>query len=273
MARVFRKAKGTPTWRRIAANAWVRPRESTIHGSIEIDATAALDYIKRSRDESRPRITITHLVAKAVAFAMAKMPEINGIISGGGLRLRESVDIFLQVAFDGGQSLSGATIRHADAKSVDEIATELAEQVERIRTRTDKTLERTTGTLSKVPNRLLGPVMRLLSWLQYDRGLDLSALGVPSDTFGSAMVTNVGMFNLTMGYAPIFPLGRTAIVILVGQIEDKAVVVEGKVKARPILGLHATIDHRIIDGYHAGQLAGYVREALLSPDLFMGSSA
>lgn len=266
MKRGFRKAKDVSVWRRIAVNAWAPPREATIHGSIEVDAMNALSYIASLRERSGTRVTITHLVAKAVAKAIAQSPQMNAIVSGGKLKVRSSVDIFLQVALDEGESLSGATIRAADTKTVDEIAQELNDKVMSIRSHKDESTETTTKTMAKVPDRLLGPVMRVLSWLQYDRGMNLSALGVEWDTFGSAMVTNVGMFNLAQGYSPLFPLGRTAIVILVGEVTDKPVAVDGEVIIRPMLGLHATIDHRVIDGYHAGVIAGHVRKALLDPD-------
>lgn len=266
MKKGFRKARDVSVWRRIAVNAWAPPREATIHGSIEIDATNALAYISATRQRTGSRVTITHLVAKAVANAIGEMPHMNAIVSGGRLKLRESVDIFLQVALDEGESLSGATIREADKKTVDQIANELNEKVVSIRAHEDGSTETTTKTMSKVPDRMLGPVMRFLSWLQYDRGVNLSGLGVEWDTFGSAMVTNVGMFGLQQGYAPVFPLGRTSLVVLVGEVAPKPVVsAEGEVIARPMLGLHATIDHRVIDGYHAGVIAQKVRSYLVDP--------
>ncbi|MCA1840437.1 MAG: 2-oxo acid dehydrogenase subunit E2 [Actinobacteria bacterium] len=264
MAKTFRRAKNLPTWRRIAVNAWAPPQEATIHGSLEIDATEMLRYIDLARAQGH-RVTVTHLVAKALALAIAKMPQVNAIVAKGSLWLRDSVDVFLQVALDEGESLSGATIRNADKKSVPEIATELSERVSKIRAHTDEATEKTTSTMSKIPDRFLGPILRMLSWAQYDHGMDLTKLGVEKDTFGSAMVTNVGMFGLQQGFPPAFPLGRTAIVVLVGEVSPKAVVIDGEVVARPMLGLHATLDHRIVDGYHAGVLASEVRRALTDP--------
>lgn len=269
MGKVFRRARNLPNWRRIALNAWEPPREATIHGTLEIDAKPALDFIAQTRSTSGVRVTITHLVAKAVAYAVSKMPESNGIVARGSLWLREGVDIFIQVALDGGESLSGAIIRNVDRKSVESIATEMIERVSKIRSHTDETLEKTTGMLSKVPDRFLGRLMRFLSWLQYDRGMNLQRLGLEPDPFGSAMVTNVGMFGLQQGFAPAFPLGRTAIVVLVGEVASKPVVVDGEVVARPVLGLHATLDHRVVDGYHASVLAAAVREALTKPEVYM----
>lgn len=268
MGKAFRRAKELPTWRRIASNAWMPPRDSTIYGSIEVDAGNLLDFIAAARKEGR-RITVTHAVAKAVANAIATMPEVNGIVARGSLWLRESVDVFIQVALDQGRTLSGTIIRNADQKPIDEIALEVAEKAERIRAHQDPTLEKTTRMLAMIPDRLLGPTMHLLSWAQYERGWDLSKLGVERDAFGSAMVTSVGMFGLQHGYAPLFPLGRTPIVVLVGEVAERPWVLDGEVVARPVLGLHATMDHRVIDGYHASVLANSVREALSKPEVHL----
>lgn len=269
MGKTFKKARNLPTWRRVAVNAWTAPTEATIHGSLDIDATAALSYIEKLRISTGQKITISHLVAKALAMAIAKMPEANGIVARGRLFLRDDVDIFLQVALDGGVSLSGATIRQADRKSVAEIAKELSEKVADIRAHRDDATEKTMDSMRRIPSRLLRPILRFLEWLQYDHDIDLKWLGVEKDTFGSAMVTNVGMFGLQQGFAPLFPLGRTAIVLLVGEVSDKPVAVAGQVVIRPMLGLHATVDHRVIDGYHAGVLASELRKVLLDPQTHM----
>jgi pyruvate dehydrogenase E2 component (dihydrolipoamide acetyltransferase) len=269
MGKRFQKAIDLPAWRRIAANAWRPPREPIIHGSLEVDAGPSLQHVAKLREETGVRVTITHLVAKAVARAVASMPEVNGIVSRGSLRLRPTVDVFIQVALDEGLSLSGALIKEADRKSVEVIARELAAKVEKIRSHTDESLEKTTRMMSVVPAPLLGPLLRMLSWAQYDVGLDLSRMGIDTDPFGSAMVTNVGMFGLQQGFPPPFPLGRTAIVILVGEVTRKPVAVNDEVVVRPTLGLHATLDHRIIDGYHAGVLAASVRESLTKPEVML----
>lgn len=78
-------------------------------------------------------------MGKAAALAIAAVPEVNGYASFGRLMLRETVEIFFQVAFfDGSRStnerspraaanLSGTKVRNADNKSVVDIARELRE--------------------------------------------------------------------------------------------------------------------------------------------------
>jgi pyruvate dehydrogenase E2 component (dihydrolipoamide acetyltransferase) len=88
---------------------------------------------------------------------------------------------------------------------------------------------------------------------------------VPRDPFGSVMVTNVGMFGIDTGYAPLYPRGGPPVVVLVGAIGDEPACEGGQVVARPTLRLHATFDHRFIDGFHAGVLARTVRRLLAAP--------
>ena len=56
------------------------------------------------------RITVTHVVGKAVARAFADSPGANALLSLGRMKRRTSVDVFFSVAVDGGKNLSGAKI-------------------------------------------------------------------------------------------------------------------------------------------------------------------
>src|SRR5207302_35209 len=87
-------------------------------------------------------------------------------------------------------------IARVDEKDVAEIAREMEERVARLRQRRDRQVERTKSILDRLPLRLLGPFLRLISYLVYDLDLDLSRFGVVKDEFGSAMVTNVGRRGL-----------------------------------------------------------------------------
>src|SRR5437867_12958086 len=110
-------------------------------------------------------------------------------------------------------------------------------RVERLRQRRDRQVERTKSMLDRIPVPLLGRVMRAISFLIYDLDLDLTRLGVVKDEFGSAMVTNVGMFGLTQAYAPLVPFSRTPLVVLVGEVQEKPVAEAGRVVVRPMMTL------------------------------------
>jgi pyruvate dehydrogenase E2 component (dihydrolipoamide acetyltransferase) len=229
---------------------------------------SALAHLERVREETGVRVTVTHLVARGVALAIRQYPQLNGIVSRGRIMLRDTVDIFLQVAIEGGTELSGLKIARADEKSVVDIAREMDARVERLRQRRDRQVERTKSLLDRIPVPLLGPMMRAISYLTYDLDLDLTRLGVVKDEFGSAMVTNVGMFGLAQAHAPLVPFARTPLVVLVGEVQDKPVAEAGRVVVRPVMTLGVTFDHRFMDGWHGGAMAQLFRAYIEDPARF-----
>ena len=76
------------------------------------------------------------------------------------------------------------------------------------------------------------------------------------------------MFGIQHAYAPLANYYRIPFLVLVGEVADKPVVIDGRIEARPILTLAATLDHRYIDGYHAAKLSRSTREYLEDPKRF-----
>jgi pyruvate/2-oxoglutarate dehydrogenase complex dihydrolipoamide acyltransferase (E2) component len=268
MERTFRPLEPLRGWRRVAAQAWRPPRDPTVYAALDIPMRSALAYLERVREKSGVRVTVTHLVARGVALAIRQYPGLNGIVARGRIMLRETVDIFLQVAIEGGRELSGIKISRADEKSVVEIAREMESRVERLRQRRDRQVERTKSFLDRIPVPLLGPIMRGITYLIYDLDIDLTRMGIVKDEFGSAMVTNVGMFGLAEAFAPLVPFSRTPLVVLVGEVQDKPVAESGRVVIRPMMTLGVTFDHRFMDGWHGGAMAQLFRAYIEDPARF-----
>ena len=273
MARTFKPLEPLRGWRRLAVHTWRPPQDPTVYAVLEIPMRQALAYLERLREETGVRATVTHLVARGVALAMRSYPQLNGIVANGRIMLRDTVDIFLQVAIDGGRELSGLKIARADEKSVVEIAREMEGRVERLRQHRDRQVERTKSILDSLPLWLLAPFMRTISYLIYDRDLDLSRFGVVKDEFGSAMVTNVGMFGLAHAFAPLVPFSRTPVVVLVGEVQDRPVAEAGRVVVRPMMTAGVTFDHRFMDGWYGGAMAQLFRAYLEDPARFEAPDA
>jgi pyruvate dehydrogenase E2 component (dihydrolipoamide acetyltransferase) len=86
----------------------------------------------------------------------------------------------------------------------------------------------------------------------------------PDQLTGSTItVTNVGTFGSSYG-TPIINVPEAAILAL-GTIEPRALVVEGRVEARPAVTLSLSFDHRIIDGADADRAMRDLRVLLESP--------
>lgn len=260
----WRRVRKLTSWRRLALGTWRAPDNPTVYGTIDVDVTEPLALIERMRVEQGVRVTLTHLVAKALALGIAAHPDGNGLVIGRRVYARDSVDIFLQVATEDGRDLSGFKIRGADRAALVDIARQVEERAERVRRRQDREVERTKASLDRIPDALVGPAMKLVAFLTYDLGLDLGRLGVASDQFGSAMVTSIGSIDagLGMALAPLVPFSHVPIVVLVNNVQRRPVAVGDRVEIRPMLTLGCTFDHRFIDGIVGARIAGTLRDAL-----------
>lgn len=262
--RGFKREKKLSTWRQMALHAWRGPGDPSVYGTLEIDAGEARDVVRELRQKSGRRVTITHLVGRAIALALRERPEVNAIIRFGQLYRRDTIDVFFQVAFEGGEDLNGAKIAEADQKTAVELAAELEEAARAVRERKTAGVK-TARRFKSIPRALTGTLLRATTFATYDLGLDLSRFGVPYDGFGTVMITNVGSFGLSSGLAPLLPFSRCPIILLLGEIGDRPVVRDGEVVARPILPIGVTFDHRLIDGFQAGKMAARFKEILEHP--------
>ena len=266
MGSSFRRLRQLPAWRRISLHAWGGPQDPTAYGAIELDVTAAQAYLRAEGERTGVKITLTHLVGKAIAEAIKLRPEVNAVIRRRyAIYERDSVDVFFQVAYAGGEDLSGAKVAHADDKTLVEIARELQQRAQRVRAREDSDLTQSSELMARLPAPLRALAMRSVGYLQYDLGLDLSRLGLPQDAFGSVMVTNVGMFGLDHALAPLVPFSRAPIVLTIGAVQRRPRAIGEHVEVRPVLHVGAAVDHRLVDGYQMGQITQRFREIMLEP--------
>jgi len=260
------------TRRKLAIATWGSPNDPNIYGKLTVDAAPALAYLERIRSETGEKASITHLVGRAVALALAKTPTLNGRIVFGKYRPHDTVDISFLVALEEGADLAKAKIEHADQKSTSEIARELRERAERLRRREDADFEKSKGLLRLLPTWALRPLVWTIGWLTGALGINFKALGLERFPFGVCIVTSVGMFGLDEGFVPPTPFARVPVYVLVGAVRDRPAVVDGQIVVQPQLTITATIDHRFIDGYQGGMLARMMREVFADPGRFDGEA-
>jgi pyruvate dehydrogenase E2 component (dihydrolipoamide acetyltransferase) len=260
------RALPTSAWRKISFGSWRPTGDSSVNAIIELDAGPSLELVEALRAQESARVTLSHVVARAVAEMIHRHPEINAMIRFGRLYPREDVDVFLHVASDAkGEDLSGLVIRDADRKSVPEIAREMEERVGKIRARQDGTFKSIKSLFRWLPGLLARAALDVSSFLLYSLNLWSPVLGAPRDAFGSVMITNIGALDLDMAFVPIAPYTRIPLVFAVGAVREKPVVVAGAVVARPMLALCVTFDHRIIDGVHGSRMVKTLRRIFADP--------
>lgn len=261
----FVSLENQTSFRRMAAAMWTRPNDPTIYGNSEIDMTKALALIDQQRTQG-VKLTVTHLVAKALAVALARHPEFNAKVRfWGKLERRKTVDIFIQVASEEGRDLSGHLVRSADKLSLVELAQGLRDAAQRIRTDADPNFKKSKSLIKMLPWWILMPFLAIASVLTNELHFDLSSQGMPDDPFGTAMVTSLGMHGVDEAYAPMTPVARCMMLMLVPAVNDRVVVENGMMVIKPMIKLCATFDHRVIDGFGAAILCRELRALLAEP--------
>lgn len=254
-----------PLRRKLAIATWRPPRSGNIYGKLTVDASEALAYLEDVREATGERVTITHLVGRAIAQALAVEPSLNGRIRFGKFIPHDEVAITFLVSMEDGSDLAKAKVDNADRKGLADIARELRERAGRLRTGDDADWEKSKGVIKLLPTWLLRPLLWLTGFLASSLGISAPALGVSRFPFGSAIVTSVGMFGLDEGYVPPTPFARVPLYVLIGAVRDSVTVVDGEAAIRPLLTITATIDHRFIDGFQGGVLAQAVRKVFADP--------
>jgi hypothetical protein len=259
-----RKSERLTGFRRLATVLWDEPADPQIYGAIDIDASALIAFTKQVNGGGA-HVTPTHLVGRAIGRALTEVPALNVRLFRGRAVPRAGIDVFFIAAIKAGKDLSGVKILNIDTKSARQVAMELALEAQRLRVGQDSHLARAKAMFERLPRPLARAVLRLAAWAAGDAAWDIPALGVSATPFGSAMVSSVGMFGLPMGFAPIAWMYRVPLLILVGEIAERPLVVDGTVQVRPVLPLCATIDHRYVDGAELGRALAALKDYLLHP--------
>ena len=261
----------TSSWRKIALGTWRVMGDPSVYGTIELDATHAIEYMNKVHHQTGQRITLSHFVGKAVATTMERHPDMNCIIRFGRFYPRKTIDLFFQVANDAaGKDLSGLVIRHANQKSIAEISKEMDRDIHAIRKKGDPEFRRMKSTMGFIPGFLVGKIMDAVSFLTYTLNVWSPLLGSPRDPFGGVMITNIGSLGLETALAPLVPYSRVPCIIVLGALKEKPIVRDGQIVIAPMITLSVTFDHRLVDGIHGSHMAQTLKKIFAQPEQELG---
>lgn len=257
------------TFRRVALGTWRTAYDPSVYGSMTLRMDAAMAYLDAFRAATGKRLTVSHLMARAVAAVFEKVPDANVLLRRGRIYRRRRIGVFFQVAMRNEQTgkidLSGATIHDPERKSLAEICDELEGRFSDARGDRDKAMSRVRRMFERLPLRAIPTMLQLTSCASYGLNLDLRWAGVPRDAFGSIMITNIGTLGLDEAYVPLVPYSRVPLLIAIGAVRETPAVRDGALVVERTMRLCATFDHRLLDGAHAAAMAETVRAWMEEP--------
>jgi pyruvate/2-oxoglutarate dehydrogenase complex dihydrolipoamide acyltransferase (E2) component len=185
------------------------------------------------------RITLTHVLTKAVSIALKDFPLLYGYFDGRKVILSERIRINLPVSE--GNHVEYVVIESPESKSLTDIASEVGEEVKRIRSG--------MGTFYLVLKKLF-----VLPKLFRSIASNVTSINIRNTYrhYGNFPITNFGSFGAKFGIpvisAPIIG------VLCLGMIQrDASESTERMPPSVTILPITMVFDHRPIDGAYCGK--------------------
>jgi pyruvate/2-oxoglutarate dehydrogenase complex dihydrolipoamide acyltransferase (E2) component len=241
------------SWRRIATAIYDPPKDAKLYGTVDLQVDKVDDYIKRKRKEGL-KVTYTSVMSAIVARSIAfDVPEFNAYVARGTVHPRESVDVLISVLLESDE-MSSIKVNRAHAKTMQQIVDEMRDGIQKSRSGDENKTMRQKEVLGSLPWPLRKWAFSALKHLFVRWGLQWKARGLDRNSFGSFILSNIGSLGLDHGYPALFPLSNLSLVILMGRVAKKPIVVNDEVVIRKFITMSACLDHRIVDGLHAGKL-------------------
>lgn len=242
--------------------SWNGPGQPAILGKVTVDLTDTLVEIQRQRNLAGVRVTLTHVVAKAVAMAIGRVPQLNGRLVWGRFVANPDVSVSILAALDGGSDLARIKVQRADMRSLADIAGAVEAGLAALRTGADQRHSAGRGVVEALPAWLLRPVIRTIGFAASCLGISVKSAGLEPLPFGSCIISNVGIFGVEEAYIPLMTWSHVPVYICVGAVRKTPVHHAGRVEIRSVMTLTATIDHRYVDGAQAAVFGAEIKRLL-----------
>lgn len=253
--------------RSIMIGSWGEQSDPTIYMPLDLDMSKTLPYLEKvNKGKSKEdTITLTYIMAKAVAIALEGNKKIVGRIGFGTFRAEKEINVTVAVN-QKNVDLVPITVREPARKSLTEITQTFKQKASRAREDKDSEHSNMKTTMKILPTFMIGFILNLMSYITINLNIPLPFLKLKARPHGAAMITNVGSMKMPAGFAPLCPPMNLILVLCMGATEKKPVVVNDEIVIREVLPIVLTADHRLCDGGMATRCITTMREMVEDPE-------
>ena len=259
-------------YRRILPYIMTGRNESIVLYEDHVKAEALLDFLPRARAALGSDVDLTHCLVAAVARGLRDNPKMSQFIAGKRIYRRKHIDITFSMKrkrLDREAKLAAVKLRFAGDEPFRDTCARVNAKVAVERSDEKTYTDRELDLFLRLPRPLLSLGIRLLRWADHHNLLPASF--IENDGFYcSTFIANLGSLGMSAGFHHLYEYGTCPLFMMVGRIEERPWVEEGKVVVRKILPLRFSYDERIDDGLTARGGIDTVHHALEHPDEVFG---
>ena len=265
----FNDSKINSSKKKFFISSWLHPFDSQIYCSSTVDITNLLSFIKNYNIEHETNIGITIFIMKLLANLFVKYPDLNGNIIFGDVLKKDRIDVSVTVSDDGGHNTEVITIQDANNLSLELIKKKVDEHIDAINSGFDVNLGMKKFFTNLLATFILSPFLRIIAILSAS-GINLSFLGLPKYSYGTAVICNYGKDGLEDTFLPLFPFSYSPICVGISKIKEYNPYKNEK--KRPKDGkkyykckFFYTIDHRYLNERIVAKLLKDINSTILDP--------
>lgn len=265
-----------PPVRRMLLAVSPTKKDALVYFDAPVDATKLLEWLPEAKSEHEAGIT--HAVIGAAAVGLACTPRMNRFCVGQRIYARKGrfVTFSMKRKVLGADPETARKSRLATPKlemkegeSFAELARRINDSVTVERSGKETAADKEYKLFDMLPRPLLGLANKLLPLL--DHYNLLPAFFIEGEgLYTSMFIANLGSLRMGAGYHHLYEFGNCPLFLMVGQVEERVVVVDGKPEVRPILPLRYTYDERIEDGMNAKYGIEAMVRVLEDPERWLG---
>jgi hypothetical protein len=247
--------------------------ESMVYYDDAIDAEGILDYLATAKEAHG--VDMTHIIVAAMNITLAENPTMNRFIVGRRMyqrRHRELTFSMKRKAMDKGAKLAVVKLQMKEDESFSALVERMNDSIRHQRSGVKTHEDREYQLFDLFPRT----VLRFFTWffhaLDYVNLLPY-AFTKDDGLYTSCVIANLGSLGMQPAYHHLYEWGTASLFVMVGRIEERAVVVDGEVVIKKILPTRYSYDERIDDGLSAAYGMQTLKRVLEHPAEALGCLA
>ena len=252
-------------YRRIMAYIMPTRAESVVFFDTPVKVEKLLDFVKQTRNDFH--VDITHCLVAAAGEGLSQNPKMNRFVMGRRLYQRKGRFVTFSMKrkkLDEKAKLATVKLELKDKESFKDFCQRVNEQIGVERSDNVTYADKEFSLFNAVPRALMVKLVRLFYWLDYHNLLPADFIK-NDGLYTSMFIANLGSVKMGPGYHHLYEWGNCPLFMMAGAIEERPVVVDGKLSTEKILPIRWTYDERIDDGLTASRGIESVKNALEDP--------
>jgi hypothetical protein len=264
------RIKNLHPYRRLMAHIMPGRNESVVYYDTYARVDTLLQYLEEVNEYFH--VDITHCLVAACNLALWENPKMNRFITGRRLYQRNGRSFTFSMKrkkLGREAKLSAVKLAMDDGETFRELVARINGNIKVERSSKKTHADKEFAVLDRLPRSVLDLAVSGLKRLDHWSLLPKSF--IKNDAmYTSIFIANLGSVGMSPGYHHLYEWGNCPLFMMVGKIEERALVVDGEITVQKVLPIRWSYDERIDDGLNAGYGIATANRLLENPYTGLG---